>query len=165
MRRGPLGGEMRNPEFALDLDSARRHQRGKGGAEFAARGQLVVGAAAEGLGGIIAAQQPDRLCFRHLGREPREIGQRADRRMAGAEHRDGLAGVARAVLAQYIRHAIGDPVRRLRLADGAQAVGARRIGRMPGAGRVDHRVGAHALGALPVLIAHLEGGRIRGPWS
>jgi hypothetical protein len=28
---------------------------------------------------------------------------------------------------------------------------------MPGAGRVDHGVGAHAFGALPVLIAQLEG--------
>ena len=158
MRRGPSAREMRNPKFALDLNPARRDQRGEGGAKFAAGGELVVRATAEGLGGIVAAQQPDRPGFRRLGREPREIGQRADRRMAGAEHGDGLAGIARAILAQHIRHAVGDPVRRLRLADGAQAVGACRIRRMPGAGRVDHGVGPHDLGALPVLIADLERG-------
>ena len=43
-------------------------QRGEGGAEFAARDQLVVGAAAESLGGIVAAQQPDRPGLRRFVR-------------------------------------------------------------------------------------------------
>ena len=76
-----VGDEMRNAEFAFHLDPAGRHQRGEGGAEFAAGDQLVVGAAAKGLGGIAAAQQPDRLGLRRLFRELRQIGQRADRGM------------------------------------------------------------------------------------
>ena len=147
---------MRNAEFAFQSDPVGRNQRGEGGAEFAAGGELVIGAAAEGLCGIVAAQQPDRSGFRRLLRQFGEIDEGADRRMSGAQHRDGLAGIARAVLAEHVRHPVGDPAGGLRLADGGEAVGAGRIGRVPGAGGIDDRVRPHDLGALAVLIADFE---------
>ena len=132
---------MRNPEFAFQPDTVGRDQGGEGGTEFAAGGELVIGAAAKGLCRIVAAQQPDRSGFRRLFRQFREIDEGTDRRMAGAQHRDGLAGIARAVLAEHVRHPVGDLLSGLRLADGAQAVGAGRIGRVPGAGGIDDRIG------------------------
>ena len=81
--------------------------------------------------------------------------------MSGAQHGDGLAGIARAVAAQHVGHAVGDPVRGLRLADGGQAIGARRIGRMPGAGCVDDRIGLDDLRTFAVLVADFERRRSR----
>ncbi len=75
---------MRHAKFALQLDPLRRHQCGEGRAQFTARGKLVIGAATKRLRRIIAAQQPDRFSRRRLFREPREIGEGADRRMARA---------------------------------------------------------------------------------
>ena len=43
------------------------------------------------------------------------------------------------------------------LADGLEAVDAGRIGRVPGAGGVDHRVGAQRRWALAVLVADFKG--------
>ena len=89
---------MRNTKFAFHLDPACRDQRGKGGTKFTAGDQLVIGAAAKSLGGIVAPQQPDWLGLRRFFRELRQIDQRADRRVPGAQHGDGLAGIAGAVL-------------------------------------------------------------------
>ena len=133
--------EIRNAKFALHFYLARRDQRGEGGAKLAAGGELVIGATAKGFCGIVASQQPDRPGLRRLRREAREIGQSTDRRMSGAEHRDGFAGIARAVLSQHVRHPVSNLVRRLRLANGGETVGARRIRRMPGAGRVNDGIG------------------------
>ncbi len=156
MRRGPSGVEVRNAELGLDLDAARRHQCGEGRAEFAAGGELVIGAAAKGLGGIIAAQQPDWPRFRRLLRKPREIGEGAYGRMSRAQHRHRLAGIARAVFSQHVRHPVGDPAGGLGLADRAQSIGAGRIWRLPGARRVDDGIRPHELGALAVLVADFE---------
>src|ERR1700704_6820748 len=78
--------------------------------------------------------------------------------MSRAQHRDGLAGIARAVSPQHVRHPVGNPVRRLLFADGAETVGAGRIWRMPGAGGVDDGIGSDNPGTLAVLIANFEGG-------
>ena len=151
-----VGGELRNPEFAFHLDSSCGHQCGKRRAKLAAGGKLVVRATAKGFRGIVASQQPDRLGLRRLFREFRQIGQRADRGMSGAEHRDGLAGIARAVFSQHVGHSVGDPVRGLRLANGGEAIRARRVRRMPGAGYVDHRIGLDDFRTFPVLITDFE---------
>src|SRR5665213_4070176 len=129
--------QMRDAEFALDLNLARRDKRGKGSAELAAGGELVVGPSAESLCRIVAAQQPDRFGLRGLCRKAREIGQRADRGMSRAQHGDSFAGITRTVPSQYIRHSVSDLVDGLGLADRAQAIGASRIWRMPGTGGVD----------------------------
>jgi hypothetical protein len=148
---------MTDLEAGLDLDLAARDQGSEGLAQGAARGELVVGAAAEGFLRRSTAQQPDHLGGWRLVLQPREIDQRADRRMAGAQHGHGLAGVARALAAQHVGHAVGDaPLQRL-LADRRQAIGAGRVGRQPGAAGVDHRVGLELFGALAVLVANREG--------
>ena len=85
-------------------------------------------AAAEGLFRSVAAQQPDDLGGRRLVLEPCEVDQGADRRMAGAQHRDNLAGIARALGAQHVGHAVGDLRMAGLLADRRQAVGTGRIG-------------------------------------
>ena len=56
-----------------------------------------------------------------------KIGQRTDRGMSRSQHRDRLAGIARAVFAEHVRHAVSDPVRGLCLANGGKAIGARRV--------------------------------------
>ncbi len=78
--------------------------------------------------------------------------------MAGAQHRHGLAGIARP-LAPRARRAC-----RRRSADGRRSSpSAGRpsapagIGRKPRAGRVDHRIGLELLGPLAVLVADGEG--------
>ena len=152
-----VGGEMRHAEFALYPDLAGGDQCGERRAQFAAGGELVVCPAAERLGRIVAAQQPDRLGLRRLRRELGEIGEGANRGMSRAQHRDGFAGIARAVFSEHVGHPVGDPVRRLRFADGVEAVGAGRVWRMPGAGDVDDGIGADDFRALPVLIADFEG--------
>ena len=148
---------MRNAQFAFDLDPARRHERAEGGAELAARDQLVVGAAAKSLGGIVAPQQPDRPGLRRFERELCEIGQCANRGVTGAQYGDGLAGIAPAVLPEHVGHAVGDPVRSLFLADGGQTISARRIRRIPGTRCVDDRVGLHDLRTLTILVSNFEG--------
>jgi hypothetical protein len=86
-----------------------------------------------------------------------EIGEGADGRVSRAEHRDGFAGIARAVFSQHIRHPVGNIVHRLLFAEGAEPVGAGRIWRMPGARCVDDGIGSHNFGALAVLISDFEG--------
>jgi len=139
-----------------DLDLAGAEQRRERRAERAAGGELVVGAAAERLLRFVAPQQPDDLGGRRLVLQPREVDQGADRRMACAQHGDAAVGIARALAAQHVGHAVGD-LRMAFLADRRQAVGAGRIGRQPGARRVDHRVGLELLGPAPVLVADGEG--------
>src|SRR6185437_5901495 len=80
----------------------------------------------------------------------------ADRRMSGAEHGDDLSGVAGAVTAEHIRHAVSDPLRGFALADRRQSIGAGRIRRGPRTGSVDDGVGAQRLRTLAVLVANLE---------
>jgi hypothetical protein len=104
------------------------------------------------LGGIAAAQQPDRPGFGYFRRKLCQIGQRADRGMPGTQHGHGLAGIAGALLTQYVGHPIGDPVGGLCLADRGEAIRARRIRRVPGAGYVDDRIGLDDLRAFTVLI-------------
>ena len=149
--------DVRSAKLALDPDPARRDQRCKGSAKFTARGQLVVCAAAECLGGIVASQHPDGIGFRHLGwraardrsacRSPnvrRRARQRSCRRNVRDPFRERRACHRRSCLLLCVSPMAGRPL--------APAG----IGRMPGAGSVDHGVGLHDLGALPVLIPDLE---------
>src|SRR5882757_3932490 len=80
--------------------------------------------------------------------------------MSGAEHRNRLSSVARMLLAEHIRYAIGNLRGGLPFTNRGQAVGAGRIGRMPGTGCVDDGVGADNLGPLSVLVADLERRRL-----
>ena len=74
----------------------------------------------------------------------------------GAEYRDGFPGIARAVLSQHVRHPVNNLVRRLRLANGAETVGAGRVRRMPGAGRINDGIGSYRFGSLPVPVSDFE---------
>jgi hypothetical protein len=148
--------EVAEPEFSLDCNLSGGDPGGEGLAQFAARGKLVVGAAAERFCGIVAAQQPDRLRARGLFGEAGEVDQRSDRGMSRAENRDRLARIARPVVAEHIGHAVGDVACHLCFAGRAQAVGSGRIGREPGSGRIDDGIGLEAVGAASVLIAEFE---------
>ncbi len=86
-----------------------------------------------------------------------EIGEGADGRVSRAQHRDGFAGIAPAVFSQHIRHPVGNVVRRLLFAKGAQPVGAGWIWRTPGARCVDDGIGSRDFGALAVLKPDFEG--------
>ena len=61
-----LHGKMRHPEAGLDLDPSGHEQPRERRAEFAARGELVVGPAAEGFLGLVAAHEPEHLRARRF---------------------------------------------------------------------------------------------------
>ena len=89
-------------EPGLDLEPAFPHQPRKGRAKLAASRQLVFGAAAEGLLRFVAAHQPDHLRAGRFLLEAYELDQRADGRMAAAQHRDRLARIPRPLTAQHV---------------------------------------------------------------
>ena len=64
--------EMRDAEFGLDLDLPEATSAAKALAEFAARSEFIVTAAAKSLRGIGAAQQPDGLRTRHFAARSRD---------------------------------------------------------------------------------------------
>jgi hypothetical protein len=76
--------------------------------------------------------------------------------VARTQYGDALAGVAAALAAQDVRHAIGDVRGRLAFADRRQSARPGRIRREPGARRIDHRIGADRLVTGAVAIAQLE---------
>ena len=151
---------MRDAKPGLDANAALSNDSGELLPELPAGCQLVVGAAAERLLGVVAAQDPDDLGLGLRLLEPRQVDDGADRRMPGAQHGDRLAGVARALSPEHIGHAVGDALAALGLADRFEAVGSGRIGREPGARGVDHRIGTQRRWSLAVAVADLEGRRL-----
>ena len=100
----------------------------EGRAEFAARGELVVGPAAEGFLGLVAAHEPEHLRARGFLLEVHEVDQRADGRVAAAQHRDCLACIAASLPPQDVRHRVGNMLAEERFADGFKTVRAGGIG-------------------------------------
>jgi hypothetical protein len=78
----------------------------------------------------------------------------------GADDQHATAGVAGALAAQDVGHAIADVRGELALARHRQAMGAERVRLAPGAGGVDHRAGAQLLDAALALQLQDEVGRL-----
>jgi hypothetical protein len=76
--------------------------------------------------------------------------------MAAADHEHAFAGVARALRAQHVRHAIGDAVGERALAECGYPARAHRVGGIDGAGSVDHRLREHGVLAVGVLVLDQE---------
>ena len=94
--------DMGDAELAFDPDLAFGNKASERGAQCTARDQLVVGAAAKRLGGIVAAQQPQRPRVRFLLGELSKVDQGADGRMSRAEYGNRPAGISRPIPAEHV---------------------------------------------------------------
>ena len=110
--------ETRNPVSTLILPAATSAAKCAPSSPRAA--SLSLAPPPNALAGSLPRSSQIGLRARRFVRKLHEIDQRADRGMAGAEHRDGLAGVAGTVAAEHVRHAVGDRSAASRLADRRQ---------------------------------------------
>ena len=83
--------------------------------------------------------------------------------MTAADDHDPLAGISLPLLTQHIRDPVIDAAARPGLSDGGQAIGAQRIGRAPGSGRVDHGPRPNSLQPLDRAHQQFEGTLIASP--
>lgn len=131
--------DFRDAEGRVHLDRAAFDQGAPVDAEFAPGRQRIGRLAAERGLDLLLAHDPDDPRLRGILAQGRQVDQHVQRRMAAAEDGHGAAGIAAARAAEHVGDAGRDPRPGGHFPQGRQAVRAGRVGRVPGARRIDDR--------------------------